>query len=73
MKSGTKLVLALVAAFALGGAVVEGLHAQAKARPVYYIAEVDVTNLDAYSKEFASIDQEDGREAGRRDSERHLV
>jgi uncharacterized protein (DUF1330 family) len=53
MKSGTKLVLALAAAFGLGGAVVEGLHAQAKSKAIYVVAEIDVSNLDAYTKEYA--------------------
>ena len=39
--------------FALGALAVEVLHAQAKP-PVYYIAEVDVTDLEGYVKEFAS-------------------
>jgi uncharacterized protein (DUF1330 family) len=30
----------------------QGLHAQAKP-PVYYISEIDVTNADAYAKEYA--------------------
>ena len=55
MKSRSKLALALVAAFALGGAVVEGIHAQGKAKtPVYVVNEIDVTNLDAYLKEYSS-------------------
>ena len=29
----------------------DGLHAQAKS-PVYYIGEIDVTNADAYAKEY---------------------
>lgn len=53
MKSRTKLGIALVAAFTLGGAVVEGIHAQAKSRVVYVVAEIEVTNLDAYVKEYA--------------------
>ena len=52
MKSRTKVALALVAAFALGGAVVEGLHAQAKAKAIYVVGEIDVTNLEAYTKEY---------------------
>ena len=53
MKVQYKMALAIVAAFGLGGAVVEGLHAQAKAKPpVYVITEIDVTNLDAYMKEY---------------------
>jgi uncharacterized protein (DUF1330 family) len=53
MKSRTTIALALVAAFGLGGAVVEGLHAQAKSKAIYVVAEIDVSNLDAYTKEFA--------------------
>ncbi len=45
--------LAVAAAgFGLGALAVEGLHAQAKP-PIYYIAEIDVTNPDAYAKEYA--------------------
>ena len=67
MKSRTKLALAIVAAFGLGGAVVEGLHAQAKAKPpVYYVAEIEVTNLDAYTKEYAPKAQASLKKAGGR-------
>jgi uncharacterized protein (DUF1330 family) len=52
MKANTKLALAIVVGFGMGAAVVQGLHAQAKP-PVYYIAEIDVSNLDAYTKEYA--------------------
>src|SRR5260221_11733267 len=54
MKSQAKLAVAVVSAFALGGAVVEGLHAQAKAKPaVYAVTEIEVKNMDAYMKEYA--------------------
>jgi len=46
------ITLALVTGFGLGAVAVQGLHAQAKP-PVYYIAEIEVTNLDAYTKEYA--------------------
>jgi uncharacterized protein (DUF1330 family) len=52
MKSNYKIVLVLLAGVALGGLAIEGLHAQAKA-PVYFVAEIDVTNPDAYAKEYA--------------------
>src|SRR5438874_11691390 len=42
----------MVAGAALGGAAIQGLHAQAKP-PVYYVAKIDVTNPDAYAKEYA--------------------
>jgi uncharacterized protein (DUF1330 family) len=48
----SKVALAMLASAALGGLAVQGLHAQAKP-PVYYIAEIDVTNPDAYAKEYA--------------------
>ena len=57
MKSRTKVMLALVAAFGLGGAVVETLHAQSKKTPVYIVNEIEVTNLDAYMKEYAPTAQ----------------
>jgi uncharacterized protein (DUF1330 family) len=54
MKSRTKVVLAIAAAFGLGGAVVEGLHAQAKAKPqIYAVTEINVKNADGYMKEYA--------------------
>lgn len=52
MKSSYKIALALLAGVALGGLAIEGLHAQAKA-PVYFVAEIEVTNPDAYAKEYA--------------------
>ena len=54
MHSKSKIVLALVAGVALGAAAVQGLHAQAKP-PVYAVAEITVTNLDAYVKEYAPL------------------
>ena len=52
MKSSYKMTLVLLAGAALGGLAIESLHAQAKA-PVYYVAEIAVTNPDAYAKEYA--------------------
>jgi uncharacterized protein (DUF1330 family) len=52
MKTYYTLTLAILAGFGLGATAVQGLHAQAKA-PVYYVAEIDVTNPDAYAKEYA--------------------
>lgn len=40
------------AAFALGALTVQALHAQAKP-PVYFVAEITVTNPDAYGKEYS--------------------
>jgi len=52
MKSNYKVAIALVAGTALGGAAVQGLHAQAKP-PAYVVAEIDVTNQDGFLKEFS--------------------
>ncbi len=52
MKTRVAVSLAVVAGFGLGAITIHGLHAQAKP-PVYYVAEIDVTNPDAYGKEYA--------------------
>lgn len=52
MKTRYIVTLAAVAGFGLGAFAVQALHAQSKP-PVYYIAEVDVTEVDAYTKEYA--------------------
>ena len=52
MKTRISIALAMLAGFAIGAATIEGLHAQTKA-PVYTIVEVDVTNAEAYAKEYA--------------------
>ena len=43
--------MAMLASAALGGLVVERLHAQAKP-PVYFVGEIDVSNPDGYAKEY---------------------
>jgi uncharacterized protein (DUF1330 family) len=48
---------------AIGGFAVQGLHAQSKA-PVYLVTEIDVTNPEAYGKEFAPKAQATIRAAG---------
>jgi uncharacterized protein (DUF1330 family) len=52
MKTKYAVPLAVIVGFGLGAVAIEGLHAQAKP-PVYTVTEVDVTNLDAYMKEYA--------------------
>jgi uncharacterized protein (DUF1330 family) len=44
--------LAMLAGAVLGAAAVQGLHAQAKP-PIYQITEIDISNVDAYVKEYA--------------------
>jgi uncharacterized protein (DUF1330 family) len=44
--------LSMIAGAAIGAAAIQGLHAQAKP-PIYAISEIDINNLDAYTKEYA--------------------
>jgi uncharacterized protein (DUF1330 family) len=52
MKTNYKVAIALVAGAAIGGSVIQGLHAQATP-PIYRIAEIAITDVDGYTKEFA--------------------
>ena len=54
MNTKYKMALAMLASAALGAAAVHGLHAQAKP-PVYLVSEIDVTNVDAYTKEYVPL------------------
>ena len=56
MKSNHKIAAAMLAGVALGAVAVQGLHAQAKP-PLYSVAEIDVSNLDAYLKEYVPLAQ----------------
>jgi uncharacterized protein (DUF1330 family) len=49
-----KIGFGMLASFGLGAGVVEGLHAQASP-PAYVISEIDVTNADAYAKEYVPL------------------
>lgn len=49
-----RIVLGMLASFGLGAGIVEGLHAQASP-PAYVISEIDVTNPDAYAKEYVPL------------------
>ena len=46
----------MLAGVALGSFVVQSLHAQAKP-PIFVVAEIDVSNLDAYLKEYVPLAQ----------------
>ena len=63
MKQYFGLGLAMLAGIAIGAAAVSGLHAQAKP-PVYVIGENDVTNVDAYTKEFVPLARASIRNSG---------
>jgi uncharacterized protein (DUF1330 family) len=65
MRTRYVVALAVGVGFGLGAVVVQGLHAQVKP-PVYYIGEIDVTNPDAYVKEYAPRAQATVKAAGGR-------
>ena len=52
MKQSITIGLAMLTGAVLGAAAIQGLHAQAKP-PLYVVTEIDVTNLDAYVKDYA--------------------
>jgi uncharacterized protein (DUF1330 family) len=54
MKTRYIVALSAAAGIAIGAAAVQTLHAQAKP-PGYIIAEIDVSNPDAYAKEFLPL------------------
>jgi uncharacterized protein (DUF1330 family) len=56
VKTNYKIAIAIGAGAAIGGAAVQGLHAQAKP-PVYVVSEITVSNVDAYAKEYAPLAQ----------------
>ena len=51
MKTRHTAALSILAGIAVGAAAVHALHAQAKP-PAYVVAEIDVTNLGPYDKEY---------------------
>jgi uncharacterized protein (DUF1330 family) len=54
MKHNQAMALSVLAGAAIGALAVHGLHAQAKP-PAYAVVENDVSNPEAYAKEFAPI------------------
>ena len=65
MKTNYKVAFALLAGTALGGAAIQGLHAQPKP-PVYVIQEIDVSDLDSFLKQYAVQARSLGRKFGGR-------
>jgi uncharacterized protein (DUF1330 family) len=63
MRSNGRLALIVAAAFGLGAVTSEVLHAQSKP-PAYQILEADVTNRDAYIKEFVPLVSKAVRDGG---------
>jgi uncharacterized protein (DUF1330 family) len=56
MKTWVSVALSMLAGIGLGAVGVAGIHAQARP-PIYYVAEIEVTNLDGYLKEYVPRDQ----------------
>ncbi len=65
MKTRSMAALALLAGAAIGALAVQGLHAQTKA-PVYVVTQTDITDLDAYQKEYVPVVQATIKAAGGR-------
>jgi uncharacterized protein (DUF1330 family) len=56
MKTLYTAAFAMLTGTAIGGLAVQGLHAQTKP-PAYVVTEIEITDLDAYQKEYAPIQQ----------------
>jgi uncharacterized protein (DUF1330 family) len=65
MKTRYTVALSMLAGAAVGAFAIQGLHAQAKP-PVFAITEIDVTNPEAFGKEFAPLAQASIKAAGGR-------
>ena len=65
MKTKYTVAVSMLAGVAIGAFAFEGLHAQAKP-PIYLVTEIDVTNPEAYGKEFAPKAQASIKAAGGR-------
>ena len=52
MKQYISVGLALIAGFGLGAFSIDALQAQGKGKPVYVVAEIDVSNVEGYMKEY---------------------
>ena len=56
MKALYTAAFAMFTGAGIGALAVEGLHAQTKP-PAYVVSEIEITDLDAYQKEYAPIQQ----------------
>lgn len=65
MTPHAKVALAMLVGFGLGAGAVQGLHAQAKP-PAYVISEIDVTDADAYAKEYVPLANKALAESGQK-------
>jgi uncharacterized protein (DUF1330 family) len=65
MKTQSMVGLALLAGLGIGAVAVQALHAQGKP-PAYVVSEIDMTNPDAYAKEFVPLAQKALRDSGQK-------
>jgi uncharacterized protein (DUF1330 family) len=65
MKTHHIAVFSMLAGIGLGAAAVQGLHAQATPL-AYVISEIDVTDKDAYAKEYVPLAVKALKESGQR-------
>jgi uncharacterized protein (DUF1330 family) len=65
MTTRSQMALALLAGFAIGAAAVQGLHAAGSA-PAYVVTEIDISDLDAYQKEYLPLAQASIKASGGR-------
>ena len=65
MKTHFVVGLSMLAGIGVGAAAVQTLHAQAKP-PIYRVSEIAITDVDAYTKEFAPKAQAALKAAGGR-------
>jgi uncharacterized protein (DUF1330 family) len=65
MNARIKLGLAMLGGFGLGGITIHALHAQVRS-PAYVISEIDVTNADAYAKEYVPLANKALAESGQK-------
>ena len=63
MNARTSIALAVIAGFGLGAVSIHTLHAQAKP-PAFTIGEIEVSNVDAYTKDYAPKAQQIIRDKG---------
>ena len=65
MKIQLAVAVSLMTGVAIGAVATDRLHAQAKP-PVYSVTEIEITNLDAYVKEYAPLAQASIKASGGR-------
>jgi uncharacterized protein (DUF1330 family) len=65
MKTHVAVGVAMLAGFGIGAVAVEGIHAQVKP-PAYVISEIELTNPEAYAKEYVPLAQKALRDSGQK-------